>query len=263
MKTLIILFFVCLVFSSFGWKKFVWFLSLGYGYSVAACAVAMLIMHWGNATWATGLMCLTLAVYGCRLGTYCLSRELKSLSYQKQLPDLTKTSRPMTFGPKLSIWLSVSLLYVMEVSPVAFRMDGGIENLWQWIGLIIMISGVALESASDAQKSAAKKKNPNRFVDTGLFRIVRCPNYLGEVTVWTGCFLGGIGAYQMWWQWVIAGLGYVSIAYIMFGGARRLELRQNRNYGNDPEYQAYVKKTPILLPLVPLYSVAKYEWLKG
>ena len=49
----------------------------------------------------------------------------------------------------------------------------------------------------------------------------------------------------------------------MFGGARRLELRQNRNYGADPEYQAYVKKTPILLPLVPFYSVAKYKWLVG
>ena len=34
-------------------------------------------------------------------------------------------------------------------------------------------------------------------------------------------------------------------------------------YGNDPEYQAYVKKTPILIPLLPIYSVAKYEWLKA
>lgn len=49
----------------------------------------------------------------------------------------------------------------------------------------------------------------------------------------------------------------------MFGGARRLELRQNRNYGKDPEYQAYVKKTPILLPFIPLYSVANVTWLKG
>ena len=49
----------------------------------------------------------------------------------------------------------------------------------------------------------------------------------------------------------------------MFGGARRLELRQNKNYGNDPEYQKYVKSTPILLPFIPLYSVAKYKWLMG
>ena len=47
----------------------------------------------------------------------------------------------------------------------------------------------------------------------------------------------------------------------MFSGARRLELRQNRSYGNDPEYQQYVKSVPILLPFIPLYSVVKYKFL--
>ncbi len=47
----------------------------------------------------------------------------------------------------------------------------------------------------------------------------------------------------------------------MFSGARRLELRQNKSYGADLEYQAYVKSVPILLPFVPLYSVAKYKFL--
>lgn len=42
-----------------------------------------------------------------------------------------------------------------------------------------------------------------------------------------------------------------------------MELRQNRNYGEDPEYQAYVKKTPILIPLILLYCVAKHKWLVG
>jgi hypothetical protein len=47
----------------------------------------------------------------------------------------------------------------------------------------------------------------------------------------------------------------------MFSGARRLEIRQNKNYGDDPEYQAYVKSTPIMIPFVPLYSVEKYKFL--
>ena len=47
----------------------------------------------------------------------------------------------------------------------------------------------------------------------------------------------------------------------MFGGARRLEIRQNKSYGDDPEYQRYVKTTPIMIPFVPIYSVEKYTWL--
>ena len=49
----------------------------------------------------------------------------------------------------------------------------------------------------------------------------------------------------------------------MFSGARRLEIRQNGAYGADPEYQAYIKKTPILLPFVPIYSVEKYTGLQA
>ena len=51
------------------------------------------------------------------------------------------------------------------------------------------------------------------------------------------------------------------IAWVMFSGARRLELRQDRNYGADPEYQKYVRTVPIIIPFIPLYSVKKYKFL--
>ena len=73
--------------------------------------------------------------------------------------------------------------------------------------------------------------------------------------------MSGIGSNQRAGQWIVSALGYLSIVYIMFGGARRLEIRQNKNYGKDPEYQAYVKSVPILVPFIPLYSVEKYKWL--
>ncbi len=44
-------------------------------------------------------------------------------------------------------------------------------------------------------------------------------------------------------------------------GARRLELRQDKNYGADPEYQEYVRKVPIIIPFIPLYSVKKFKFL--
>ena len=56
-------------------------------------------------------------------------------------------------------------------------------------------------------------------------------------------------------------LGYALIIWVMFSGARRLEIRQDKNYGNDPEYQKYVRTVPIILPFVPLYSVKKYKFL--
>ena len=90
---------------------------------------------------------------------------------------------------------------------------------------------------------------------------MRCPNYLGEMIFWTGVFVSGLNVYHNALEWICALIGYLGIIYVMFGGARRLEIRQDKNYGNDPEYIAYKNSTPIMIPFIPLYSVKKHKWL--
>lgn len=272
----LILVLIALVISSVGFYKYVYFISLGYGFSIAAMGVALFIMYADVIGVGTAIMCVLFLIYGCRLGGYLLVREIKSASYRSTMKKEIKDGSSMKMVAKISIWVSCGFLYVLQVSPLLFRLmddksvlDKNLEavvggtDVVTVVGAVIMALGIILESAADFQKSQAKKANPSRFCDRGLYKIVRCPNYLGEVLFWTGVFVSGINIYASVWQWIAATFGYVCIVYIMFGGARRLELRQNRNYGDDPEYQAYVKKTPILLPLVPLYSVAKYKWLVG
>ena len=173
-----------------------------------------------------------------------------------------KSGKGMNPLIKCCIWISAALLYACETSPVLFRLENNSgTDFLVIIGAVISVTGVIIESLADYQKNAAKKKNPGRFVDTGLYKIVRCPNYFGEMLFWTGVFVGGINIYSGVPQWFSAVLGYVGIIYVMFGGARRLEIRQNKTYGNDSEYKEYVKKTPIMIPLVPIYSVEKHKWL--
>lgn len=263
MKTFLILFIVALLVSSIGFRKYVWFISIGYGFSIAATGAAMLVLFHDSLSAGTVLSCILFILYGGRLGGFLTYREIRSKTYNKAMKKEVKDGALVSLGAKFAIWISVAFLYVCEISPSMFRLENGEgTNPILVIGCIISIDGLILESTADWQKNQAKKKNPHRFVDSGVFRIVRCPNYLGEILMWTGVFIGGFTAVHGL-QWIIAVIGYAGIVYIMFGGARRLELRQNRNYGNDPEYQAYVKHTPIILPLIPLYSVAKYKWLVG
>ena len=264
MTDLLILLAVSLTVSAVGWKYFIYFFSLGYGYGVAALAVTMGVMYHDALSLPTLVLLALLFVFGCRLGTYLLVRERKAAAYRKILYDPSlQQKKPL--GVVLMVWLFCALLYVMQVSPVVFRLSnsGQTTDLWAWIGAAVVLCGILLEAGADAQKSAAKKRNPNRFVDLGLYNIVRCPNYLGELVIWTGILLSGIGAGFAWWQWLIAAIGYIGIVYVMFSGARRLELRQNEVYGDDPDYVAYVHCVPILIPLLPLYSVAKYKWLQA
>ena len=253
--------------SAVGWIYFVYFFSIGYGLSISALAATTAVIFRDSLTIPSAILLGVLFIYGIRLATYLLIRERKSASYKKILyqPEI---SQRKPFFVMVMIWISCALLYVGQISPATFYLanlaDGAAVNeWWMWAGAIVAALGVVIEMIADTQKSAAKKINPNRFVSHGLYRIVRCPNYFGEVLMWTGSFIVCIGACCTTWQWVIAALGYIGIVYVMFSGARRLELRQLEVYGNDPEFQAYIKRTPIILPFVPIYSVAKHKWLQA
>ena len=267
MNYLLILLAVSMLVSGLGWIYFIYFFSIGYGFGVSALAVTIAILFKDVMTLPTALLCAVMFIFGCRLGLYLLTREKRSPEYKKILygPDAAK-KKPLSVV--IMVWIFCALLYVGQVSPVAFflanKASGApVNEVWTWIGAVLMAVGVILESVADAQKKAAKKVNKNRFVDTGVYRLVRCPNYLGELVIWTGSFIVCFGACCAVWQWIIAAIGYIGIVYVMFSGARRLEIRQNGAYGSDPEYQAYIKKTPILLPFVPIYSVEKHKWLQA
>lgn len=268
LKTLLILTLITLAISSVGWKKMVYFFSLGYGYSIAGISLALGVLYWQSLTWYMAAVLLVLFLYGIRLATYLLVRELKHPAYVKTVSfDQVNKEDRSTFVLCM-IWISCVLLYICQTFPVTAHLDalasGAMPNaIWAYVGLGFAVVGFLLETIADQQKNAAKKIDPKRWVDTGVYRLVRCPNYLGEVLLWLGVLICGIPALSTWWHWTLALLGFIGITYVMFSGARRLELRQDHNYGDNPDYQAYKKRVPILLPFIPIYSVKDYTWLKG
>jgi len=252
------LFLVASAVTSCGFYKFAYFMSLGYTFAISAIGFALFVMYKKQLTFATTLLCLILIIYGLRLGTYLIIRKKSSSFNDKMKKEGRQEDKKLGMGVMISTWLSCALLYLCEASPVLFRLQNGKgDNLMAYLGIIISIAGLVFEGLGDQQKYEAKKKAPSTFVDTGLYSIVRCPNYFGEILMWTGIFVSGLTAYQGIWQWLSAIIGYICIVGVMYGAAISLEKSHKKNYGEDKKFQEYVKKTPILIPYVPVYTLSK------
>ncbi len=241
-----------------GFYRVVYFISTGYAFSIAAIAGGSLWLLRDTLTPLAALHAVGLLLYGLRLGGFLLRREFTSAGYRRELEEAQEASSRIKLPGLLGIWVGVALLYVAMASPAVYALaspapTGAMLGL-QAAGLAALFGGLALETWADRQKSAYKLLHPDRFCDVGLYRWVRCPNYLGEVIVWVGSFAAGVGAYGHWARWTTATVGLVCILLIMVGSTRRLELKQDERYGEREDYRAYVAKTPILWPLLPIYS---------
>ena len=259
---LLIICIVCAVLSAVGFYKYVYFLSVGYGLAIAGGGVTILILALQNG-WGSSLMWLLIAqtvlflIYGFRLSGFLIIREIKNKAYQKTLKEATGKDRLPIFVAA-AIWICVAILYTAQVSPMFYRyFNGSTDVVVPVIGIIISLCGIILESTADKQKSEQKKLNPNMVATQGLYKMVRCPNYLGEIIFWTGVFISGLTTYTGIGQWLMAIIAYICIVYIMFNGAQRLEKRQMKRYGDDKEYNDYADKTPIIIPFLPIYHLNK------
>ena len=247
-----------------GFYNFLYFISIGYGLSLSFIGLSLIIMYFNSLNTVTLALCIILIIYGIRLSLYLIIREFFLKSYKETVQkDINRiNSYPMYIN--IISWIFCSLLYTALSTPIYFNIvNNGKELLSSYISLGVIIFGFLLEIIADHQKTQAKKKNPKRFVDSGLYRFVRCPNYFGEILMWTGFFFSAIQIYNNLSQFIISFTGLLTLIFIMFGGARRLELRQDKNYGEMKDYKLYKSSVPIIIPFIPLYSVSEYSWLVG
>ena len=245
-----------------GFKKYVYFMSIGYGFSVAIIGAAMAVMSIIGIYPAVGIahyiQFALFVIYGFRLSGFLLIRELKNAAYRKTLAEATGDESKMPFFVKVVMWLTMGVLYTAQTSGVAFRLfNGEAASVCQWIGIAISAFGIGLETVADQQKSQQKAKRPDMVATEQLYKIVRCPNYFGEILFWTGVTVSALDILQGVGQWITVIIAYILIVFIMFNGAQRLEKRQMARYGNNPEYKAYADKTPIIIPLLPVYHLNK------
>jgi steroid 5-alpha reductase family enzyme len=256
----VLLFGLALLISAIGFYRTVYFISVGYAFSIVGMALAVVIAFRNTLNWVVVLQNVLLLAWGLRLGIYILQRDLKP-AYVAQRDRTEQSVRSVTRPIQAMIWISVSLLYVSMFSPSLFHAaapeaaPSAVAEIVQIVGVVVMLGGFAIESLADKQKSDFKHDHPQDFCDLGLYRLVRCPNYLGEILFWLGNWIVGAACYTSFAQWAVSLTGLVCIILIMMGSTKRLERSQLERYGSRPAFQKYIKSVPVLVPFVPIYTL--------
>jgi len=250
-KIILLLFIIALIMSAVGFKNYVYFMSIGYGLAIAGISACSLIIFHENINTASLLMGALLIAYGLRLSIFLIYREKNSSGYKKVLDESSKNKDTMALWTKLLIWVAVCVMYMFQTAALYLRLSSNYEvtNL-TYIFVILSALGLILESMSDIQKSAQKKENPHMVATKGLYKIVRCPNYLGEVVFWTGIFCTLLNKSAKVTHIIIGLIGYILIVYVMVDGAKRLSKKQDKRYGEKKEYVDYKEKTHLLIPFI-------------
>ena len=248
---------LCLMLSALGFKRVVYFVSLGYAASIAAQAIVFPLLYRDTLRGFVLVQSGLLLAYGLRLGTFLTLRE-QTPSFQNEQAENAARSAKASGLMKAGIWVSVSVLYALMFLPALLTMSAQARGLAlpsAPAGVALMVVGLGLEASADWQKSRFKKHNPSRFCDVGLYRMVRFPNYFSEMLFWLGVWISAISAYRSLSCWVLGSAGLLCIELVMLGSSRRLELKQSQHYGSNAAYDAYARRVPILFPLLPIYSL--------
>ena len=122
-----------------------------------------------------------------------------------------------------------------------------------WLDFVAVVAFLGLlvfESIADAQmwrfqqnkkrqvKEGVEVKRP--FMDSGLFRFCRHPNYFCEMGMWVTFYLFAISASAQFWHWT--GLGSVLLILLFQGSTRLGEEISSEKYPAYSKYQATVPK---------------------
>jgi steroid 5-alpha reductase family enzyme len=221
---------------------------LSYSLTFALLAVVLPFTGAGDTVqWVASLLVL---IWAIRLGAYLFRRILR-MKVDHRFDEMR--DKPLRFA---RFWLLQAISVAVIMLPVSYLLDRDEApgfGAWAAVGAAVWLAGLVVEAVADAQKSAFRgnEANRDRFVDSGLWRYSRHPNYFGEILVWWGIFLYAIPFLHGAAFAVVIGPIFITVLLLFVSGIPLLERSADKKYGDDPAYIEYKRQTSILVPLPP------------
>lgn len=216
-------------------------------YSVTFVVVAIFGLIQSSLNLPHILLLLMIFIWAIRLGTYLLLR-IRKIGKDNRFDSMRESI--LKFG---SFWLLQGFTVFVVLIPATYFFNSNIDelSLLSYLGILIWLVGLIIETIGDYQKTVFinNPENKGKWVNTGLWKYSRHPNYLGEILVWIGVYLFILPSLNS--GEALIGLIspiFITVLLLFISGVPLLEKSANKKWGNDPDYLSYKNDTGTLLP---------------
>ncbi|RDA82372.1 hypothetical protein CP532_4773 [Ophiocordyceps camponoti-leonardi (nom. inval.)] len=224
--------------------------------------------HWRQIALTAMAMIWTL-----RLGSYLFNRVL-SHGTDSRFDKIR--NRPLVFASAFAAqatWVSAIMMPVLLLNAVPSAAGALPASLclFDLVGFSLWAAGFALEVAADRQKGSwlegrRLKQHDEPFLSDGLFSFCRFPNYLGEITLWTGLatvaastlarrpaqlalgLAGGPAGILTTTALAMLSPAMTTFLLTQVSGIPLSEAKYDKRYGDREDYRRWRQNTPRLLP---------------
>ncbi len=214
------------------------------------------------------LMAVVVSIWGIRLtynfarkGGYSIKIWLGEEDYRwpvlRSKPEFAATWKWILFNLLFISFYQMGLILLITLPALKSL---GARPL-SWIDILIAaiaIMFIILETIADQQQWNFQKEKkrllksgqplPEKyrkgFVDTGLWSIVRHPNYASEQSIWIVFYFFSVSATGLWLNWSV--IGAILLILLFYGSSNFSESISLNKY---PEYSDYRSKIPRFVPV--------------
>lgn len=220
---------------------------VAYGMGFVVIAISSLVFNDNNPI--NLLVVILITIWGLRLSFYIAKRKANKPEDWRYAVMRKKWGSKTAINSFFKIFLFQGLIIILISASliISTSVSDTTIDMAQIFGLGVWLFGFLFESTADRQlrQFLKTKKDSNQIMNKGLWKFSRHPNYFGEVVQWWGLWIIVV-TLPLGWVAIISPI-LITILILFVSGIPLLE----KKYKNNNNYQQYVKKTSIFIPLPP------------
>lgn len=217
----------------------------------------------GNYSQPVILALVLIIIWGLRLGLYLFIRIVKikkDSRFDNMRGSFIKFSlfwilQSITVGiVLLSFTVTTFAVGEYQLHQFSELNTTATEILWISLpGIVLFIAGLAIETIADIQKFNFKNKieNKGKWIESGLWKYNRHPNFTGESMLWIGIYLAMAPWLLLNEQYIglllvsVISPIYITLMIRFVSGVPMLEKSADKRYGKQSQYQSYKKSSGV------------------